>query len=504
MKNLKRLFAIALTVVMVLAMTTTAFAAETVNNATEHAYDVYQIFAGTQAADDTEGKLAVTGWGSGINGEAFLAALKASNKFGTPNIFADATTAVEVAEVLTGATAEQARAFGNLATGYLTQVKAAEDVTNGTVTLDAGYYLVVDNTAVNGENDAKNVSLLQVTKMGDFEIQKKYDVPTVQKKVKDINDTTDTQPSNWQDSADHDIGDVVEFQLTGTLPTNYADYDTYFYQFNDTMSEGLTYNNDAKVYVVNGTDRTEVTTQFDLTGAIATIACANLKAITGATITKDSKIVVEYTATLNEKAIIGAAGNPNTVNLEFSNNPNAGGEGDKGKTPDDTVIVFTYKVTVNKVDPQNQPLKGAEFKLYKKLQDSTEVEIATATVVDENTTSFDFTGLDDGDYILRETKVPAGYNGIADIKFTVTAEHDIESASPALTALSGNVTTGEVTFTASTAEGSLSTTVVNKSGSVLPETGGIGTTLFYVFGAILVIGAGVLLVAKKRMSSSEN
>ena len=503
MKNLKRLFAVALTVVMVLAMATTAFAAETVTNNTEHAYDVYQIFAGTQAADDSEGKLAVTGWGNGINGEAFLAALKASDKFGTPNIFVDATTAAEVAEALTGATAEQARAFGDLASGHLTNVKAAENVSDGTVNLDAGYYLVVDNTAVNGKDDAKNVSLLQVTKKGNFEIQKKYDVPTVVKKVKDINDTTDTQTTNWQDSADHDIGDAVEFQLTGTLPTNYADYETYFYQFNDTLSEGLTYNEDAKIYVVNGNDRTEVTAQFDLTGAIATITCANLKAITGATITKDSKIVVEYTATLNTKAIIGAEGNPNTVNLEFSNNPNAGGEGDKGKTPDDTVIVFTYKTIVNKVDPQGTPLKGAEFKLYKTMQDGSEVEIE-AVSIDENTTTFEFKGLDDGDYVLKETKVPAGYNGIADIEFTVTAEHEIENNDPKLTNLKGDVTTGEITFAANTDEGSLSTDIVNKSGSVLPETGGIGTTLFYVFGAILVIGAGVLLVAKKRMSSSEN
>ena len=503
MKNLKRLFAVALTVIMVLAMATTAFAAETVTNATDHTYDVYQIFAGTQAADDTEGKLAVTDWGSGINGEAFLAALKASDKFGTPNIFADADSAVEVAEALTGATAEQARAFGDLASGHLTGTKAATAVTDGTVNLDAGYYLVVDITSVNGADDAKNVSLLQVTKKGDFEIQKKYDVPTVQKKVKDINDTTDADLGGWQDSADHDIGDAVEFQLTGTLPTNYADYETYFYQFNDTLSEGLTYNNDAKVYVVNGNDRTEVTAQFDLNGAIATITCANLKAITGATITKDSKIVVEYTAILNTKAIIGAEGNPNTVNLEFSNNPNAGGKGDKGKTPDDTVIVFTYKTIVNKVDPNGTPLKGAEFKLYKTMQDGSEVEIE-AVSIDENTTTFEFTGLDDGDYVLKETKAPAGYNKVDDIEFTVTAEHEIESNNPELTSLKGDVTTGEITFAANTDEGSLSTDIVNKSGSLLPETGGIGTTLFYVFGAILVIGAGVLLVAKKRMSSSEN
>ena len=500
MKSFKKLFAVVLAIAMVLTMATTAFAAdETVTNATaNHTYDVYQIFAGTQAADDTEGKLAVTGWGAGIKDDEFLAALKASNKFGNPNIFAEATTAIQVAEALTGATAEQARAFGDLASGYVTTTKAAENVQNGTVTLDAGYYLLVDTTAVEGQQDAKNVSILQVTKKGTFDIQKKYDVPTVEKKVKDINDTTDTTATDWQDSADYDIGDVVPFQLTGTLPSNYADYDTYFYQFNDTMSAGLTYNNDAKVYVVNGTDRTEVTAQFDLTGAVARFTCNNLKAITGATITKDSKIVVEYTAKLNTNAVLGSAGNPNKVDLEFSNNPNAGGEGDKGKTPEDKVIVFTYKVVVNKVNPENQPLAGAEFTLSKIMQDGT--KRAVAVVKNQAGTSFEFKGLDDGNYILEETVVPAGYNGISPITFKVTADHQIESDNPTLTSLNGEKVTGEITFTADKTAGTLTTSVVNKTGAVLPETGGIGTTLFYVFGAILAVVAGILLVAKKRMN----
>ncbi|MGM9538975.1 MAG: SpaA isopeptide-forming pilin-related protein, partial [Candidatus Onthomonas sp.] len=118
-------------------------------------------------------------------------------------------------------------------------------------------------------------------------------------------------------------------------------------------------------------------------------------------------------------------------------------------------------------------------------------------------TTFTFSGLDDGDYRLTETTTPAGYNTIEDIYFTITAEHEIESDNPALTSLSGNVTTGEITFTSSTTEGSLSTNVVNKAGSTLPETGGMGTTIFYVLGGILVVGAVVLLVTKKRMNGEK-
>ncbi|MCI5484375.1 MAG: prealbumin-like fold domain-containing protein, partial [Clostridiales bacterium] len=123
--------------------------------------------------------------------------------------------------------------------------------------------------------------------------------------------------------------------------------------------------------------------------------------------------------------------------------------------------------------------------------------------VDETTTSFTFSGLDDGNYRLTETVTPAGYNTIDPIEFTVNAEHDVLSDNPALTSLSGNATNGELTFTSNTTEGSLSADVVNNAGSTLPETGGIGTTIFYVLGGVLVLAAVVLLVTKKRMSGAE-
>ena len=119
-------------------------------------------------------------------------------------------------------------------------------------------------------------------------------------------------------------------------------------------------------------------------------------------------------------------------------------------------------------------------------------------------TKFEFSGLDDGEYKLTETTTPAGYNTIAPIGFTISAEHDADSADPKLISLSGNVTSGEAKFTADKDAGSLTTDVVNKKGSTLPSTGGRGTTMIYIIGAALVVLAGVVLVMRKKMSSKES
>ena len=249
------------------------------------------------------------------------------------------------------------------------------------------------------------------------------------------------------------------------------------------------------------------------TAPLLTVSCDDVKALGAG---NSSVITVEYTATLNANAVLGSAGNPNTVYLEYSNNPNKSESGntETGNTPPDTVIVFTYKVVVNKIDGNNVALKGAGFTLYKCAGHTTETDEGGKEVVNHNweevakinagdTTTFTFSGLDDGEYKLVESETPAGYNTIDDIYFTVTAEHDVLSDNPALTSLNSNVTTGEITFTSNTTDGSLSTNVVNNAGATLPETGGVGTTIFYIIGGVLVVGAIVLLVTKKRMSAEK-
>ena len=203
-------------------------------------------------------------------------------------------------------------------------------------------------------------------------------------------------------------------------------------------------------------------------------------------------------------AALGNQGNENTAHLEYSNTP--GGNG-TGETPDDTVIVFTYKIVVDKYadSVDGDKLKGAAFTLEKVLADGSTKTIDVVT--SDDGTSFTFTGLDDGDYILTETTTPDGYNPIAPIKFTVTAAHEIiwdgANRTGVLTDLTGKAMTGEITFTANTDKSELATEVVNKKGATLPSTGGIGTTIFYVVGGGLMAAAVVLFITKKRMENDQ-
>lgn len=532
MKHLKKLASFLLVLVMVLSVTTTAFAAN-VSNETNHSYNAYQIFSGTQANNSVP--LGDVAWGSGIKGTAFLAELKTDTRFvkeGT-NIFASCTTAADVAAMLDGYAdkSDEAKAFANVAAKHLTTTFTAIAADDSTVDLAAGYYLLVD-TSTPGEGDAMNSALLQVTNKGDIAIKKKYDVPTVDKSVKD----TDNQ---WGEAADWEIGSDVPFQLVGTLPTNLADYETYKYVFHDTLSAGLKYNGDVKVYVQNGETKTEITTGFTVDPAAAatagggtlTVTFTDLKSVEGVTAT--SKIVVEYTAKLLSTAAIGKPGNKNEVYLEYSNNPNHTGEGTTGNTPKDEVLVFTYELDVTKVDGQktDKKLANAEFVLLNKdktkvakVTDGKLVEWVNVPAAGEDGTitypagtrltsgadgKFVIAGLDAGSYYLRETKAPAGYNLLKnDISVTITATLDKAENNPALTELKLSVKDDKTGAEATESNGSVDTGIVatnvkNNSGAQLPETGGMGTTLFYVLGGILVLVAIILLVTRKRMSHTE-
>ena len=533
MKHLKKLASILLVLVMVLSVTTTAFAAGVTNNTT-HSYNAYQIFSGTQVGNSVP--LCDVAWGSGINSEAFLTELETDTRCvkESANIFASCTTAADVAAVL-GQYADDsdvAKAFANVAAKHLTDDSTAIAATATTVELTAGYYLLVD-TSRPGEGDAMNSALLQVTNKDDITIKQKYDVPTVDKSVKD----TDNQ---WGEAADWEIGSDVPFQLVGTLPTNFADYETYKYVFHDTLSTGLQYNGGVQVYVQNGEAKTEITTGFTVDPVVAatagggtlTVTFTNLKAVEGVTAT--SKIVVEYTAKLLSTAVIGKLGNPNDVYLEYSNNPNHTGEGTPtGNTPKDEVLVFTYELDVTKVDGQktDKKLANAEFVLLNSAktkvakvangkfvewvdvpaagEGSTITYPAGTTLTSDAEGKFVIAGLDAGKYYLRETKAPAGYNLLKnDISVTITATLDKTENNPALTELKLSVKEDKKGAEATESNGNVNTGIVatnvmNNSGAQLPETGGMGTTLFYVLGGILVLVAIILLVTRKRMSHTE-
>ena len=508
-KAMKKLMAALLAVAMVCAMAIPAFAAkgEPVTSSgvslTKHSFEAYQIFN----AKLDSGRLSDVEWGEGVKGADLLAALKTATILGD---FSKCNTASDVAKELEGFSAEKATKFAAfVAKSYLTTTKTEG---TGTITLpSAGYYLIKDVTPVEGEYDASNLTLLLVSDAETVTPQVKTDIPTLQKKVKDKNDSTgESATTGWQDSADYDIGDIIPYQLTATLG-NVSNFDTYYVEFVDKM-EHLTYNHITSVKV-GDTTLTSGEYFFDWNDMDKklTVFIDDVKQY-GAT--NGSKIIVEYTATLDSDAVIGSTGNPNEAYLVFSNNPNGNGY---GKTAPDKNIVFTYKVVANKVDEHDQPLTGAAFALYKKLPAVPNPEDGTSyfmegtdaytlvkelnvgengEVANKKLTTFEWKGIDDGEYMIKEIITPAGYNSIEPIKFKVEADHETEAADPKFTAL-----TGGDDFTGEVSTGTLTANIQNRMGSTLPGTGGIGTTIFYVVGGGLMVAAAILLITKKRMEN---
>ena len=491
MNKLRKLTCLLLALMMVFAMTVTASAADgestiTAPDGSTRTYEVYQIFVGDL---DPESKvLSNVKWGKNGTGtegalvdEATLNALTAVN---STNSDADKMAVIEQ--------------YVKLSSDKFGEVKAGHPLT-----VRNGYYLIKD---VGPVNEGETYSRYIVNIVENITIAPKVSNVTFHKKIKDTNDTAGTT-TDWQDSADYDIGDSVPFQLTGTVATDFAEYKSaYYFAFHDKMEPGLTFEpNSVKVYVGG----TEISTDYYTLnqnpndGCTFDVVFEDLKGIN--TVHANSKITVEFTAQLNDQAVLGKRGNVNEARLEYSNKP-YDEQGGTTYTKWDSVIAFTYQVVVNKYAnevKEGNERTGAEFTLEKKLANGEKKSIAVVKNTDG--TTFTFKGLDDGDYILTETVTPSGFNTIDPIEFTVTADHTVtwngEDRTTILTSLSGNVTTGQIAFTASEDNGTLNTNVINKSGSTLPETGGMGTTLFYVLGGVLVLAAVVLLVTKKRMRS---
>lgn len=564
MKKIKSLSAILLSLTMLL-MAVPAFAAGaysiTIQNDKEgHTYEAYQIFAGDVASDEAQGGnvegpiLSNITWGNGVNGTALLAALQAADA----DKYGECETAADVAEALgaENATAADAAAFAEIAALHLTNVEgtATEPVGGNYVinNLAAGYYLVKDqNGSLEGDADAATEYIVQV--LGNVTMEPKdSDIPTVEKKVSEEDYRRDDgYGTTYNDVADWDIGDSVPFKLIGSIPDMSA-YDTYEYIFTDTLSNGLTLQpNTIKVYIAREKND-EVNNYTPLTqgvhytlntqnigengGGSFTISFADLKTAPYVNEEGRNYVIVTYDATLNAKAEIGLPGNPNSVDLQFSNNPNGDG---LGRTTEDKVIVFTYELDGTKVDGANIDTKlgDAEFVLFNgahtrvaHIENGKLVEWvnlpggynngnyeeipyevweefnATTNVIMTSTAEgvFGVSGLDDGTVYLLEIKAPTGYNLMErDVRIDIAAttangQNWNGAANTALTALTIAVDQGNAQ-NGNTDTGVVNVTVTNNQGSTLPETGGMGTTLFYVIGGLLVVSAGTLLVVRFRM-----
>ncbi|SDI85238.1 isopeptide-forming domain-containing fimbrial protein [Streptococcus equinus] len=468
-----------------------------------HTYEAYQIFAGDISSDGKT--LSNVKWGSDVKPfdyKGITEADKIAEEISKPG------------EVDENNETKAAKDFSKLAGAHLTTTTHKVTSTETTTVISGlapGYYLVKDvdgsQTADPSKESEKATAYTRfiMKVVGNSEAQLKNDVPSVQKKVKETNDSTG-ETTDWQDAADYDINDTVPFQLKATLPKHIADYDHYYVEFTDTLSAGLTFN---EITLVQADGKTLSEGEYQVTKTPNTDGTTTLSVIitdvkkVNENIKKDDLVTVEYNATLNDKAVLGSAGNPNSVELTYSNNPNATGDGtskpaDTGKTPKDTVKVFTYQTIINKVDQDGKALPGAEFTLHK-VGSTKNIDV----VKNAEGTSFTFKGLDAGDYVLQETKTPDGYNTAKDVEFTINAKTDVESADPQLESLSGDINSGEAKFEADKDNGTLTANIVNRKGSLLPSTGGMGTTILYVIGSILVLVAAVLLITKKRMDAAK-
>lgn len=504
MKLFKKLasFILAFAMVMAIAMPSVVMADDnytiTITPTTsDHTYEAYQIFEGTLSKD---GKLGDIKWGNAITEDGKTALLEEYK----------AKDAADLAEKLSkfASKSDDIKAFAKKVNQYLQKPTSAkaEDKT-ATITVDkAGYYLIKDqDNSLDKNDETKNDEtytefILKVVK--NQTVAPKSSKPTSEKKVKDTNDSEGTTMTDWQDSADWDIGDKVPFQLKGTVAADFDNYTVYKMTFHDHESTGLTFDSTSVEVKVDGkvvNSGYEVVTDGLKDGCTFEVRFADLKKVSG--VKAGSIITVEYKSELNEHAVIGSEGNPNTMRMEFSNNPNDDQGGETGKTPNDKVIVFTYKTVVNKVNPDQEPLEGALFTLEKKVGENEWVE--KAVVKNTAGTTFTFEGLDDGVYRLKETQTPAGYNTMNPnpLEFTISATHETTAANPRLLTLSGTPKSGKVTFKDNLVDGSLTTNIVNKSGSSLPETGGMGTTVLYAAGTLMILAAAAFLVMKKKAES---
>ena len=440
-----------------------------------HTYEVYQIFSGDISNDNT---LSNIEWGTGIQVD------KAQSELG------DAGAKAQTISGKSNDSAE-AKAFAQELYPYLssspTKTVTSEEGTTTISDLASGYYLIKDqdSSLENIYSQGYTRFILQVSK--DTNIAIKSGAPTLTKKVK-VRDS-----DNYSVATDYAIGDTVYFELTATLPRNYEDFSVYEFLFFDLLPKGLTYNNDAEITLVNDWEIVDITGSFfkSITSDELSFSNRNLKSMND--VFDSSKIILRYSATVNDSAETGAKGNINTGHVIYTANPNVTDGSNRSITPGDQAKVYTYQLTVNKVKENQEALAGAGFTLYKKVNNQyTEIKKFEAG----SDSTFEFKGIDAGDYKLVESSTPAGYNTMKDIEFTVTSTIDSTGALTNLTATSANAT-----FETDVNTGIITLKVVNKQGALLPNTGGIGTTILYLVGTSLVLGAGVLFVVKKRVST---
>ena len=533
MNKTSKLLSLLLVLTIVFSLSVTALAADKTYTITvdgsgtvaDHTFEAYQIFKGdlhapeTNEGGNTSKILSNIVWGDGVNTAApgFKEAFPVS--------------AAETAELLT--TVAQAQDFAKKIAPFLSGTHTDCSTKDGSGNyqisgLPAGYYLVKDkDNSLTDQNDFYTAYLMKV--VADVTASPKGSKPTLKKELRDKKD------AQWDPlQAGFQIGDQIEFRLIASVPDIGYGYNAYSYTITDTMSSGLTSNvkaeTDVTIKVNDNVDLSNTYYTVTATGNTFNVTVDIKAAMDAGEIAATNALYVYYTAELNDTTkYYGTGWETNKAFLTYPNNPNSEST---GKTPEAEVKVVTFPTSISKIDGKtNAPLTGAKFvlstdpslkiadlNLNENFEPQTTDKLialhstnATAPylvaspemiaakdhityVIEAGDTTI--AGLGEKSYYLYEIKAPSGYNLLPEAtKFTLhlrAADISTAQGMPYLTL-------GE-----STVEHPLALTIANNAGATLPETGGIGTTLFYVIGALLVVGAGVLLVTKKRMGKADN
>ena len=599
-KNIARLavtagLAAALSFGGVMAPVTMAFAAEggqgsitisQVDGNQSTTFKAYQIFKATVTDSGSDKTAQDITWADSNLSNKVVNAIKNNwagyNKLAADKKLSDAPTAQEVADFLmanagstTAGSADGSSKGTRLKTDNVlyavaNAVKdgtpAASDIPANTLWTPSaeygnGYYLFVTNESSLGTNK-KNTGtspIFAVVGGSAVTVHEKTNIPTVEKKVLDDSKVTgvaitEEDETNWKDAADSQIGQVVNYRLTGTIADNYDSYDSYSYKFKDTLEEGLDYvDKSLSVYALNGDAYTEIeSTSYNVTKPSGSsrdlvvdfskgekgLKSATAKNGGALTIDADTKIVVFYKAKLNAKAVIAGVngelkGNPNTVTLEYSNNPMSGGT---GTSAPDTVEDYTYGLQINKVDLGTEAaLEGAQFTITTKGdENNTTVKYVaedgtlsdTEVVLTTNAKGLiQLTGLDAGTYTVTEKNAPNGYTAVSSFDFTIKPTIKEDGQVYKLTKLDGTLdkkgqdgkviaglTDGKsgdnkleaATGTTTNADGTFNITVGDTKQVGLPLTGLNGVTFTWIAGgAVLCIGVAHLIRSRKQAEESE-
>lgn len=556
MKTVKRALALVLALTLLLAMSATVFAAAqtysiTVKNENksisikDNTYYAYRIFDATYNGDNVAYTV-----NKNFTGFTYTVSDKSYQGEALINYLADLTADSAALDAFAKAALDYATTNRIDAAGT---VKATDET--AVISVDApGYYLVA-GTATAPNNQTVTAACSLTTAKPDAEVNVKADVPSIDKKIVEGIGKVEANTAN--------IGDKVSYEITSKVP-NMKGYTQYFFVMNDTLSKGLTYNDDMVIKVGNTTltkDTGYTVTAVKNDNGTTSIEIV-FKNFVGYKDKVGADVIVTYSATLNQDASLDpVAGNPNKVQLTYSNNPNVDGKGDPknpdkpgegaptGKTPESETKTYVTGIKLTKVDgaDHNKMLTGAKFKIegngvkvvlvnkevYEETSDGTYYMLKTGTYtetapIDETASSYDstttkykkvtavtkdtvntkvnatgyvdekgvltFEGLGEGTYTIKEIVAPNGYNLLkAPIKVEIKANATFAKCEWTVTA-DGKPVTADNNLYAFLIE--------NKSGAELPSTGGIGTTVFYVLGGLLVVCAGVLLITKRRMNKN--